>query len=134
MPPEADGSLDGKWQLMRAEMNGEPAHELLTTNTVLELHGGSYTVRYAGEIADQGTFELGGTSEPPTLKLRGQEGPNAGRTIPCIYQRVGDRLRICYGLDGVAPTRFGTESSGGAYLAVYRRSPEDHPQLVMTGR
>lgn len=121
MPATPDPSLDGEWQLIRAEMDGEPAHELLTANTVLELHAGAYAVRYAREVTDQGTFELGGTTEVGTLTFQGSQGPNAGQIIHCIYQRVSDRLRICYGLNGVVPTKFATSTGQQRYLALYRR-------------
>lgn len=120
MNPLPGNSIDGVWQLVRAELDGEIAHELLTTNTVLELKGGTYAVRYAGEVTDRGSFEL--ADQPSsTMIMRGSDGPNAGRTIPCLYQRAGDRLRICYGFDGIAPITFATSSGQQRYLALYRR-------------
>ncbi|MCX6934148.1 MAG: TIGR03067 domain-containing protein, partial [Verrucomicrobia bacterium] len=56
-----------------------------------------------------------------TLTLRGTEGPNAGRSIPAIYQVRGDLLRICYGLDGTAPTAFVSPPGSQLYLVTYRR-------------
>lgn len=123
MDAPAETSIDGIWQLVRAELNGESAHELLTSNTVLELKSGTYTVRYAGEVTDRGTFELGGPTASQTITLNGTEGVNAGRTIPCIYQRMGTRLRICYGLNGVKPTKFSRVPGQEHYLASYQRKP-----------
>jgi uncharacterized protein (TIGR03067 family) len=107
--------------MVRAEMNGESAPELIAQRTQLELIGDRYFVRFDGQITDRGTFELSANIEAKTLVLRGKTGPNAGRTIPCIYQLVGDRLRICYGLDGLAPTEFATAEKQPRYLATYRR-------------
>ena len=112
--------LDGNWELIRAEMNGETAPELVEMGVELELAAGAYTVRFAGQVADRGTFELT-AGAGKTLVIRGLEGPNAGRTIPCIYQQVGERLRVCYGMDGVAPTGFATAPGASHYLANYRR-------------
>ena len=58
---------------------------------------------------------------PATFILLGAKGPNAGRTIPCIYQLAGNRLRVCYGLDGTTPTAFATTAGSPHYLATYRR-------------
>lgn len=116
----SENSIDGTWQLVRAELDGEIAHELLTTNTVLELKSGTYTVRYAGEVTDRGSFELPDQASS-TLVMHGSNGPNAGRTIPCLYRRAGDRLRVCFGLDGVAPTTFSSSAEQHRYLAIYRR-------------
>lgn len=113
--------LDGRWQMVRAELDGEAAPELVAQRTELTFEQGAYVVHFDARIADRGTFELSATLEAKTLILRGRSGPNAGRTIPCIYQLVGDRLRICYGLDGIAPTAFATAARQQRYLATYRR-------------
>ena len=123
MEATPQNSIDGTWQLVRAELNGEIAHELLTANTVLELKSGTYTVRYADEVTDRGAFELGDTPQNQSITLKGTEGGNAGRTIPCIYQRVGNRLRICCGLKAVRPTEFSTAPAQERYLASYQRKP-----------
>lgn len=117
-----DTPLDGLWQMVRAELAGEEAPELVATQTTIELAAGAYAVRFGGTIVDQGTFEAGGVMSNATLLLRGTGGPNAGRTIPCIYQMRGDRLRVCFGFDGVAPTEFSTDSTNQRYLATYRRA------------
>ena len=114
-------SLDGVWLLVRAEHSGEEAPEMMAEKTELELTHGDYLVRFGGQVTDRGTFELGGTLEMKTMVLHGTEGPNAGRTIPCIYQFVGDRLRVCYGLDGITPNDFTTAHGQHRYLALYRR-------------
>ena len=113
--------LDGDWELVRAELDGEPAPELPALNIVLELSDGAYLVRFDGQISDEGRFELGGANEISTFIIHGVKGPNAGRTIPCIYQHKGDRLRVCYGLGGVTPTEFKTAGGQKRYLATYRR-------------
>ena len=113
--------LDGTWQLVRAEHAGEAAPELVVDHTVVHLAVGEYTVKFDGNVVDRGSFETGGVVDQPTLVLRGRVGSNAGRTIPCIYQLRGDRLRVCYGFDGFAPTEFSTDSKNQRYLGVYRR-------------
>jgi uncharacterized protein (TIGR03067 family) len=93
------------------------------------LEGGTYVVRFDGQISDRGRYQLGEASEYGTILIRGLEGPNAGRTIPCIYQHVGDRLRVCYGLGGEVPTGFKTAVGQNRYLATYRRKiGNDRPE------
>jgi uncharacterized protein (TIGR03067 family) len=117
-------AIDGIWEMVRAELDGETAPEMFVGKTEIELARGAYVVRFGGVISDRGSFELGDTLESKTIILHGIEGQNAGRIIPCIYQRVGDRLRVCYGLSGVAPTDFSTASGQQRYLATYRlKSP-----------
>lgn len=108
--------------MVRAELDGEQAPELVAQRTQLELKDGEYLVRFDEQIIDRGTFESVSDGELKMLTLRGNSGPNAGRTIPCIYQHVGERLRICYGLSGAAPAGFTTTGLRQCYLATYRRA------------
>ena len=61
---------------------------------------------------------LGNASQSELEKI---QLTNAGRTIPAIFQRKGELLRICYGLDGTTPTTFATTAGSSHYLAIYRR-------------
>lgn len=114
-------SIRGVWQMIRAELGGEPAHPLVVEHTTVEFTGDRYFVRYGGEVADRGRITVFAGEPHPTLVLRGTEGPNAGRSIPAIYQTKGDLLRICYGLDGETPAAFASPPASARYLATYRR-------------
>jgi len=109
--------------MIHAEFAGEKAPEFVILKTEVEFTDLEYVVRFAGETADRGTYALDLTGTPPALTLTGVEGPNAGRTIPCLFQLAGDRLRVCYGLDGGVPTVFATAADAQRYLATYRRKP-----------
>lgn len=113
-----DAPLDGRWEMVRAESAGENSPDLLELKVHLELRADNYTVTFAGQVADRGVVTL---DSPGQLTLVGLEGPNHGRTIPCIFQQVGDRLRVCYGLDGLRPGEFKTTAGQSRYLATYRR-------------
>ncbi|MBS0631770.1 MAG: TIGR03067 domain-containing protein [Verrucomicrobia bacterium] len=110
--------LTGHWLMIRAENNGEDSSDLAPLKVVLRLEGGSYHVSFGGDLADRGGVAH---PAPGALHLTGTEGPNTGRTIPCIFQLMGDRLRICYGLDGTAPEKFTAPAGSGRYLVTYRR-------------
>jgi len=114
-------ALEGTWAIVKAELAGEEMPELVAQKTEVELSGGAYAVRFDGRTADRGNYLLGAADGYRGLTLVGLEGPNAGRTIPAIYQLVGDRLRICYGIDGQTPTRFATTPDSQLYLVTYRR-------------
>jgi uncharacterized protein (TIGR03067 family) len=114
-------ALHGIWEMIRAESGGEPSSDLLALRVELHLGAETYHVHFAGELADQGTYSRSSAEPHSTLILLGGAGPNAGRTIPCIYQLAGDRLRVCYGLDGTTPTAFATTTGSTHYLATYRR-------------
>jgi uncharacterized protein (TIGR03067 family) len=114
--------LEGTWQMIRAELSGEAAPDMVVQKTMVSLAAGAYEVHFAGEIVDRGSYAFDDTVAPPTLVLRGAAGPNAGRTIPCLFQLKGDRLRVCYGLNGALPSAMSTRAGQPQYLAVYRRA------------
>jgi uncharacterized protein (TIGR03067 family) len=114
--------LEGKWQMLRAEMAGEVAPELLAARTEVRLGAGVYEVWFGGERADRGSYrEDEAAAGFRTLTLTGTDGQNAGRVIRGIFQLMGNRLRVCYGLDGQRPDDFSTRQGDQRYLATYRR-------------
>ena len=114
--------IEGLWQPIRAELSGESAPPMVLERMTLTLRSGRYAVHFGGEISDQGSFTHASGDPHATLTLSGEKGANAGRSIPAIFQLVGDRLRICYGLDGALPSAFVTTSASRFYLVTYRRT------------
>ncbi len=113
-------SLEGIWQPVSAEHDGEAAPKMVLDRMEIELAGGKYTVRFAGVAADQGTYKV----DAEGLTLVGVSGPNASLTIPCLYKFAGGgALTICYGLGGTRPPSFATGKGQQRYLANYRRKP-----------
>jgi uncharacterized protein (TIGR03067 family) len=113
--------FDGTWIPVTATMNGVvlPAECLHDTRVLFT--GEKYLATAKG-IRDYGTCQEDATTKPATVTIVGVEGPNAGRTLLSIYQVEGDRLTVCYDLQGVAfPTEFKAEVGSGHYLVTYRR-------------
>lgn len=122
--PDSLSALIGHWQMVRAEFAGEAAPELVVQRTELHFSADRYRVSYDSEERDAGTYVIAGDAATKTLTLLADAGANTGRRVECIFQLVGDRLRICYGLDGKLPTHFTTGLAQPRYLATYRRVPE----------
>lgn len=115
-------SLDGLWQPLYAELDGERAPAEVLQQTEFEVRGGTYAVRFGQITADTGAFFVE-TDVAHHCTLRGTAGPNAGRTIPCLFKFIDDTLMICYGLGGTRPANFRTAPGTQLYLATYRRKP-----------
>ena len=109
--------LEGIWQPVYAELDGEEAPRMFLEKLELELSPGLYTVRFGGEASDHGTY----AADETTLTLRGVTGANAGRTIPAIFKFAGGALSICYGLSGERPPKFTTAAGQQRYLVNYHR-------------
>ncbi|HWA11338.1 MAG TPA: TIGR03067 domain-containing protein [Opitutaceae bacterium] len=112
--------LDGRWQPLRAELDGQAAPDEVLEQTELEFAGDRYRVRFGGRIADAGIWARI-SHAPGTLILHGHEGTNAGRSLPSLYQLAGNRLRLCVGLDGRPPEGFAAGAGSNCYLVTYRR-------------
>lgn len=111
-------SLEGIWQPTYAELGGEEAPRMMLEKMEIELIHGRYTVRFGGEIYDQGHYTVDTASH---VTLLGTQGPNAGRTIPGLFKAAGDALSICYGLAGLRPEKFATGTDPQLYLVNYTR-------------
>lgn len=109
--------LEGIWQPVYAELDGEEAPIEVLQQTVVEFSLGEYFVSFGGEISDQGSYVVDATG----LTLSGLDGPNAGRVIPCIFKLADNALSICYGLGGARPKKFATASGQQLYLVNYQR-------------
>lgn len=116
-----DTELEGIWFPIRAELDGEMAPGMALEKMQLTLRAGRYAVAFGHETADEGTYLAERVQEQIVLTLQGTRGTNTGREIPSIAQLRGDRLRVCYGLDGVLPVEFATASGSRRYLVTYRR-------------
>lgn len=116
-----DTNVEGTWIPIRAELDGEMAPDMALAKMQVVLRAGNYRVSFGGEAADEGTYHLSETAEHLVVTLHGLRGTNAGRKIPAIAQVRGDRLRLCYGLNGILPTAFVTTAGASRYLVTYRR-------------
>jgi uncharacterized protein (TIGR03067 family) len=121
VPPDPLCSLDGHWEMVRARCRGEDAPALVVQQTRLEITGGRYRVSFNGAAVDEGRMQPA-SGLPQNMVFRSLAGEHAGRTLPAMYQLVGHRLRICYGLDGASPSSFSAEAGEDQYLATYKRS------------
>lgn len=107
--------------MIRAERAGELAPAMVTQLTEFEFAAGAYQVRFARERVEHGDYELGTSGAFDAMTLRCKSGLRAGRTIPCLYMLTGDRLQICFGLDGIMPSGFTRSASQALYYAELRR-------------
>ncbi|HEU5079994.1 MAG TPA: TIGR03067 domain-containing protein [Opitutaceae bacterium] len=114
--------IEGTWHPVRAEHEGQLAPDLALLKTRMTFADGRYCTRFGTEPSDEGTYEISREETGARLTLKSLKGVNAGRTIPAIFQRRGDRLRVCYGMNGALPTEFTAGLSSSRYLVTYKRA------------
>jgi len=113
--------VQGNWKPVTAELAGQPMAGAVLKTISLKLDNGKYEV-FVGTEPDRGTYTLDLSTQPKGMTINGTEGPNQGRTFPCIYELKGDTLRICYDLSGAKrPTEFKTLAGTKLYLVTYAR-------------
>jgi len=113
--------LTGTWKPVEVELGGVKLPEAVFSAWRLELTKGAYALKGA-ESPDSGTVKADATKKPATMDVTGTDGPNKGKTFPCIYELSGDTLKICYDLSGKKrPEEFKTEKGTKLYLVTYKR-------------
>lgn len=116
--------LPGTWSPIKPKLAGQPFPEALLKSISLRIDGGQYEASVAGK-PDKGTYTLDLASMPKGMSITGTEGPNKGKTFPCIYEIEGDTLRVCYDLSGEKrPAEFKTAADTKLYLVTYSRVRE----------
>jgi uncharacterized protein (TIGR03067 family) len=113
-------ALAGKWEVTDAEIDGKKVTETFKSFELV-IEAGNYTVK-VGEQLDKGTITVDSSKKLKTMDVSGTEGPNRGKTYPCIYELKEDTLTICYGLDfQTRPTDIKTSEKSQRMIIVYKR-------------
>jgi uncharacterized protein (TIGR03067 family) len=120
-PPVDAQALKGSWTPIEFKLAGKSGVSETVKNFKLTLTETSYSLD-TGKGVDKGTLKVDAGKTPPTMDVTGVEGPNQGKTILAIWKVEGDKLHICYALDGKSrPTAFESTMENGWLLAIYQR-------------
>ncbi len=120
---DGDTSLEGTWVPVAAELGGESFDSEVIGSSRLVIDGENYTILVHGTPRDRGTLKLNAAVSPKQMDITGIEGPNKGRTVAAIYERSGERLRICYDMRGKPrPAEFRTTRGSQLMLVTYTRA------------
>jgi uncharacterized protein (TIGR03067 family) len=116
-------SLQGTWQLVSAESDGEKAPDERVKQIQVTITGNRHTVRFGDRvIAHDVSFEIDPTKTPKQVTDTINEGPDAGKQILGIYELEGDKLTSCVAKVGQdRPTEFSAKSGSGHTLRVFKR-------------
>lgn len=111
-------NLAGTWAPEQATLGGTELPVTAFDGATLKLTDHTYDFK-----GDVGTYTLVPGTQPAQMDIKGTQGPNAGRTIPAIYELNGDALSICYQLDaaGARPTTFAAPKATKLFLVAYKR-------------
>jgi uncharacterized protein (TIGR03067 family) len=104
-------SLQGAWELVSAESNGEPPPSGLLDGAEFAFSGDRLTL-----LAKEGTFELDATKSPRQINFVRGKTRQLG-----IYELDGDNLKLCVGPSDDRPKEFKTKRGTDQSLFELRR-------------
>jgi len=92
--------LTGSWVPVAADVSGHALNieELRVARLSFDMEHYAI-VDHAGEVVDEGTWQLGALDNPRSIDLLGSAGPNAGRRVLAIIALDGDRLCLGYDME-----------------------------------
>jgi uncharacterized protein (TIGR03067 family) len=109
--------LAGKWTPVSAELASQDLPIASFGGATLQLTDSTY--EFAG---DTGTYAVLSTKSPGKMDIHGRAGPNAGRTIPAIFELSDEQLTIGYQLgSGERPIEFTSPQGSQILIVQYRR-------------
>jgi uncharacterized protein (TIGR03067 family) len=93
--------LAGSWIPVAANLSGKALVVAELRVKYLVLDGRDYSIiDRSNQIVDRGEYLANENAFPWTIDIVGRDGPNAGRSMLAIFELKGDRLTVCYDLDG----------------------------------
>ena len=94
-------TLEGAWVPVAASVSGQEllVAELRVKYLVLDGHDYSIIDR-TNQVVDRGEYLVDTSASPQAIDIVGRDGPNAGRSMLAIFEIEGNRLTVCYDLDG----------------------------------
>ena len=116
--------LKGTWQLTSEVKDGEARPEDYVKSIQLAFDDrGEWTVKKDGDLIFKGTSKLEPSQKPKHLDLTlTVPEENKGLQVQGIYEVKGDKLRICWTINGERPTEFEAKDASGRTYAVFKRA------------
>jgi uncharacterized protein (TIGR03067 family) len=113
--------VQGTWLAESAEFAGQKWPEAMAKGLLLTIDKDKYLVK-DGESPDKGTIKFESSGKFKSMVIKGNDGPNNGKTFLAIYELNGDTLTICYDLAGKElPSEFKTKENTKLFLVTYKR-------------
>jgi uncharacterized protein (TIGR03067 family) len=112
MHPDLD-LLQGTWRIAELELEGRTMSGEMVAEGRITVDGDRFTSTGMGAEYG-GTFRLDASTNPRTLDMRFDVGPEKGGTNLGIYELNGDSWRLCLAMHGsVRPVKFDSTAGDG---------------------
>jgi uncharacterized protein (TIGR03067 family) len=113
--------FQGVWKVAGLEANGSavPSEDIPSILVTIKDHTFSAAIEDRNE---RGSFTVDSSRAPGQMDIRPETGPDAGESLPGIFEMTPDGFRVCYARPGrPRPATFSTSEEAGRLLLVYKR-------------
>lgn len=126
---KAEAGICGVWRAQSLEQGGMKLPESAVRYLVFEINEKTILMRRRGEKVAETAYTLDATKQPAAIDLTYDGQPCQG-----IYERSGDRLKICLSeADEARPKRFVVGDEGGQMLLAFVNTEVDKRPLSIMG-
>ena len=116
--------FQGTWIVESQELDGKPAKTEEIKARTFFCGADVFLIRKGSELLQLGVQKVDPTKSPKTINATISKGLYQGETMLGIYELDGDRLKVCFDIEGQnRPREFKTSAKEGRFLAVYKRVP-----------
>jgi uncharacterized protein (TIGR03067 family) len=126
-PNSTEKDLQGTWQAVDAEGNGERLSEDKIKETKIVIESNTLGIRPDGE-GRKTTFTVDASKTPGTINLVPLDGDRKGSIVPGIYSVQDGQLKICINIWGkdptLRPTEFKTQQGDGCVYVTLKRTTQ----------
>jgi len=118
-------AIEGEWQMESAVFNGATMDPAMVTWVKRTNRGDITKVVAGGQTMLHARFTLGAAKGSNVIDYVNLAGANNGKSQEGIYERTGDRLRICMAPPGKPrPTTFESKKGDGRSFTTFTRSEQ----------
>jgi uncharacterized protein (TIGR03067 family) len=122
-PNNTEKDLQGTWQAVDGEGNGEKLDEDKIKETLIVIESNTLGIKPDGE-GRKTTFTVDSSKTPGTINLIPLDGGRKGTIVPGIYSMQDGQLRICINIWGKdftrRPTEFRTQPGDGCVFVTLK--------------
>ncbi len=116
--------FQGTWVIESQELDGKAAKTEEIKARTYFCGADVFVVRKGNELLQLGVQKVDPSKSPKTINVTVTKGLYQGETMLGIYEIEGDRLKVCFDIEGQnRPREFKTSAKEGRFLAVYKRVP-----------
>jgi uncharacterized protein (TIGR03067 family) len=126
-PNSSEKDLQGTWQAIDAEGNGEKLDEDKFNELQIVIQSNTFGIKPDGE-GRKTTFTVDSSKTPGTINLIPLDGDRKGTIVPGIYSMQNGQLKICLNIWGkdsaLRPTEFKTRQGDGCVFVTLKRTTQ----------